>query len=96
MEKLNMEVASGSSTRRQNSVRRFCICGFPVSITQDDGINWQKQAFLDARDGIREKTRVIEKITKTISKMKINFENKETVDDKNEDEIGREFEEFYL
>ena len=57
---------------------------------------WQKQALLDARDEIREKTRVIEQLTQTISEMKSNFENKETVDDENEDEIVRKFEEFYL
>ncbi|KAF3502526.1 hypothetical protein F2Q69_00042394 [Brassica cretica] len=125
MEKVKMEVASGSSTRRQNSGRRFCICGFPASITQgwtdrnpgrrfygcprfpngcnyfswfdeEDGTAWQKQTLLDARDEIWEKTRVIEQLTPTISEMKSNFENKETVDDENEDEIVRKFEEFYL
>lgn len=125
MEKVKMEVASGSSTRRQNSGRRFCICGFPVSITQgwtdrnpgrrfygcprfpngcnyfswfdeEDGTTWQKQALLDARGEIWEKTRVIEQLTQTISEMKNNFENKETVDDENEDEIVRKFEESYL
>ncbi|KAL0678194.1 hypothetical protein Bca4012_006175 [Brassica carinata] len=125
MEKVKMEVASGSSTRRRNSGRRFCICGFSASITQgwtdrnpcrrfygcprfpngfnyfswfdeEDGTAWQKQALLDARDEIREKTRVIEQLTQTISEMKSNFENKETVDDENEDEIVRKFEEFYL
>ena len=100
-----MEVASGSSTRRRNSGRRFYICGFLASITQgwtdrnpcrrfygcprfpngfnyfswfdeEDGTAWQKQALLDARDEIREKTRVIEQLTQTISEMKSNFETK--------------------
>ncbi|KAG2328291.1 hypothetical protein Bca52824_011019 [Brassica carinata] len=125
MQKVKMEVASGSSTRRQNSGRRFCICGLLVSITQgwtdrnpsrrfygcprfpkgcnyfswfdeEEGTDWQRQALLDARDEIREKTRVIEKLTQTISEMKSNFENKERAHDENEDEIVRKFEEFYL
>lgn len=51
---------------------------------------------LHARDEIREKTRVIEQLTQTISEMKSNFENKGTAHDENEDEIVRKFEEFYL
>ncbi|KAG2312359.1 hypothetical protein Bca52824_023916 [Brassica carinata] len=124
MQKVKMEVASGSSTTRRNSGRR-CFCRLPVSIRQawtdrnsgrrfygcprfpkgcnylcwfdeDDGTDWQIQALLEARDEIEEKTRVIEQLTQTISEMKSNFEKKVKVDDENEDEIIRKFEEFYL
>ncbi|KAJ4902133.1 GRF-type domain-containing protein [Raphanus sativus] len=124
MQKVKMEVASGSS-RRQNSGRRFYICCLPASIMQgwtdrnpgqrfygcprfskgcnyfswfdeEEGTYWQRQALLHARDEIREKTRVIEQLTQTISEMKSNFENKGTAHDENEDEIVRKFEEFYL
>ncbi|KAF2574909.1 hypothetical protein F2Q70_00001728 [Brassica cretica] len=59
--------------------------GCSISFSECGGIdieeNWDK---------------VIEQLTQTISEMKSNFENKETVDDENEDEIVRKFEEFYL
>ncbi|CAH8352230.1 unnamed protein product, partial [Eruca vesicaria subsp. sativa] len=104
MEKVKTEVASGSSMRRRNSSRRFCICGFPASITQgwtDRNPCRQFYGCLHFPSGCNyfswfDEDDVIEQITQTISKMKSNFENKETVDEKNEDEIGREFEEIYL
>ena len=51
---------------------------------------------IEARDEIKQKTRVIEQLIKTISEKKINLETKETVNDENEDEIVRKFEEFYV
>ncbi|CAG7906285.1 unnamed protein product [Brassica rapa] len=81
VEKSKMDVGSGSSTRRRN---------------YEEGTKWQRRALIEARDEIRQKTRVIEQLIKTISEMKSNLENKETVDDDNDDEIVRKFEEFYV
>ncbi|KAH0857489.1 hypothetical protein HID58_085750, partial [Brassica napus] len=62
-----------------------------------EGTKWQRRALMiEARDEIKQKTRVIEQLIKTISEKKINLETKETVNDENEDEIVRKFEEFYV
>lgn len=58
--------------------------------------NGKKRAFIEVHDEIHEKNRVIEQLNKTISEMKSNLEKKETVNDENEDEIVRKFEEFYV
>ncbi|KAF3503930.1 hypothetical protein F2Q69_00041068 [Brassica cretica] len=82
VEKAKMDMGSGSSTRSRNS---------------EEGTKWQRRALMiEARDEIKQKTRVIEQLIKTISEMKINLETKETVNDENEDEIVRKFEEFYV
>ncbi|CAH8327338.1 unnamed protein product [Eruca vesicaria subsp. sativa] len=49
-----------------------------------------KRALIEARDEIREKNRVIEQLKKTISQMR----QRVTVNE--EDEIVRQFEEFYV
>ena len=68
-------------------------CNYFSLVDEEEGTKWQRRALIEARD---EKTRVIEQLIKTISEMKSNLENKETVDDDNDDEIVRKFEEFYV
>ncbi|CAG7894289.1 unnamed protein product [Brassica rapa] len=63
---------------------------------EEEGTTWQRRALIEARDEIRQKTRVIDQLIKIISEMKSNLENKETVDDESEDEIVRKFEELYV
>ncbi|KAG5382925.1 hypothetical protein IGI04_034395 [Brassica rapa subsp. trilocularis] len=71
-------------------------CNYSSWFDEEEGTKWQRRALIEAHDEIRQKTRVIEQLIKTISKMKSNLETKETVDDENEDEIVRKFKEFYV
>ena len=67
-----------------------------LGLMKRKGTKWQRRALIEARDEIRQKTRVIEQLIKSISEMKSNLENKETVDDDNDDGVVRKFEEFYV
>ena len=72
-------------------------CKYFSLYDEEEGTKWQRRALMiEARDEIKQKTRVIEQLIKTISEKKINLETKETVNDENEDEIVRKFEEFYV
>uniref|UniRef100_M4EH71 Uncharacterized protein n=1 Tax=Brassica campestris TaxID=3711 RepID=M4EH71_BRACM len=71
-------------------------CNYFSLVDEEEGTKWQRRALIEAQDEIRQKTRVIEQLIITISEMKNNLENKETVDDDNDDEIVRKFEEFYV
>ncbi|KAF3531651.1 hypothetical protein DY000_02042093 [Brassica cretica] len=108
VEKAKMDVGSGSSMRSRILVGD-CIekeiwtlwqlgdeCNYFSWFDEEEGTKWQRRDLIEARDEIRQKTRVIEQLIKTISEMKSNLETKETVNDENEDEIVRKFEEFYV
>ncbi|CAH8385300.1 unnamed protein product [Eruca vesicaria subsp. sativa] len=61
-------------------------CNYFCWFDEEEGTKWQTRALIEARDEIREKDRVIEKLKKTISRMR----------DEDEDEIVRRFEDFYV
>ncbi|KAF2543277.1 hypothetical protein F2Q68_00032156 [Brassica cretica] len=85
--------------RRFYSCPRFMLgdeCNYFSWFDEEEGTKWQRRDLIEARDEIRQKTRVIEQLIKEISEMKSNLETKETVNDENEDEIVRKFEEFYV
>ncbi|KAF2602962.1 hypothetical protein F2Q70_00027245 [Brassica cretica] len=71
-------------------------CNYFSWFDEEEGTKWQRRALIEARDEIRQKTRVIEQLIKSISEMKSNLENKEIVDDDNDDGVVRKFEEFYV
>ncbi|CAH8390300.1 unnamed protein product [Eruca vesicaria subsp. sativa] len=84
----------------KNPGRRFYSsphgCDYFSWFDEEECTKWQRRVLIEARDEINRKSAVIEQLTKNISEMKRNFENKETVDDENEDEIVRKFVEFYV
>ncbi|KAF2586458.1 hypothetical protein F2Q70_00036831 [Brassica cretica] len=94
VEKAKMDVGSGSSTRSR--ILLGDECNYFSWFDEEEGTKWQRRDLIEARDEIRQKTRVIEQLIKEISEMKSNLETKETVNDENEDEIVRKFEEFYV
>ncbi|CAH8350219.1 unnamed protein product [Eruca vesicaria subsp. sativa] len=66
-------------------------CKFFAQFDEEDRSLWQKRALIEARDEIREKSRVIEQLNKTIAELRSNLEKIQ-----NEEEIVRKFEEFYV
>ncbi|KAG2287461.1 hypothetical protein Bca52824_047065 [Brassica carinata] len=88
-----------NSGQRFYSCPRFRLgdeCNYFSWFDEEEGTKWQRRALIEARDEIRQKTRVIEQLIKSISEMKRNLENKEIVDDDNDDGVVRKFEEFYV
>ena len=66
-------------------------CKFFAWFDEEDGTLWQKRALIEARDEIREKSRVIAQLNETIAELKSNLEKIQ-----NKEEILRKFEEFYV
>ncbi|KAL0853658.1 hypothetical protein Bca101_058810 [Brassica carinata] len=73
-------------------------CKYFSWFDEEEGTSWQKRALIEARDEIREKSRVIEQLNKIIAEMRSDLEKKQmvTLGDENEDEIVKKFEEFYV
>ncbi|KAF3587090.1 hypothetical protein F2Q69_00027452 [Brassica cretica] len=91
----------------KNSGRRFygCPryklgdeCKYFSWFDEEEGTKWQRRALIKASDEIRERNMVIEQLKKTISQMRSDLEKKQmvTVNEENEDETVRKFEEFYV
>jgi len=66
-------------------------CKFFSWFDEENGTLWQKRALIEARDEIREKSRVIAQLNETIAELRSNLEKIQ-----NEEEIVRKFEEFYV
>ncbi|CAH8357475.1 unnamed protein product, partial [Eruca vesicaria subsp. sativa] len=69
-------------------------CNYFAWFDEEEGTKWQRRALIEVRDEIKQNTKLIEQLTLSISEMESNLENKQIVDDENEDEIFRKFEEF--
>uniref|UniRef100_A0A0D2ZUW0 GRF-type domain-containing protein n=1 Tax=Brassica oleracea var. oleracea TaxID=109376 RepID=A0A0D2ZUW0_BRAOL len=95
-----LEAAITQAWTKKNPWRRFygcqCFkkkngCKFFAWFDEEDGTLWQKRALIEARDEIREKSRVIAQLNETIAELKSNLEKIQ-----NKEEILRKFEEFYV
>ena len=62
-----------------------------LGLMKRKGTKWQRRALIEARDEIREKSRVIAQLNETIAELRSNLEKIQ-----NEEEIVRKFEEFYV